>query len=204
MEEILTQLGGNTKPHTVWDDYVPQITNGRHTDVYMLNQIEAPEEYGKLYADLMNADKGDTFTLHINNGGGYVDSGFMLTEAIKTTKATVTALLTGTVASISTIITLSCHKVIVGDNLSWLSHNYSGGVQGKGGEMKAQMEFMSRELAASFRKIHTGFFTEDEMENIINDGDVWLNSDEVRARLTARKAKDIEALKEIAKARKGN
>ena len=203
MEELIINGGTPThKPYTMWDDYVPQKTTGRHTDVYLLDQIEAPAEYGKLYADLLAADKGDTFTLHINNGGGYVDSGFMLVDAIEKTKATVTAKLTGTVASISTIIALTCDKVIVGPHLSWLSHNYSGGVQGKGGEMKLQMEFMTRELASSFKKIHDGFFTDEEIKNIVNDTDIWLNSEEVEARLAARKAKDYKKLEEIAAARK--
>jgi len=204
MEEILPGLfpQTNNKPYTIWDDYVPQKSTGRHTDVYLLDQIDAPSVYGKLYADLLNADKGDTFTLHINNGGGYVDSGFMIVDALQKTKAVVTAKLTGTVASISTIITLSCHKVEVGPHLSWLSHNYSGGVQGKGGEMKAQMDFMSRELASSFREIHKGFFTEEEMTSIIDDSDMWLNSQEVQDRLAARKSNDSARLEELAAARK--
>jgi len=204
MEELLLNAQGHNKPYSVWDDYVPQITKGRHTDVYLLNQIEAPDEYGKLYAQLLDADKGDTFTLHLNNGGGYVDTGFMIVDALTKTKAVVTAKLTGTVASITTIMALACHKVVVGPHLSWLSHNYSGGVQGKGGEMKAQMEFMSKELAASFRMIHAGFFTEDEMTSIINDDDIWLNSVEIEARLAARKANDLDKLEEIAAARKAS
>lgn len=203
MEELI--IGGGTsskKPYTMWDEYVPQRTIGRHTDVYLLDQIEAPDTYGKLYADLLNADKGDTFTLHINNGGGYVDSGFMLVDAIEKSKAIVTAKLTGTVASISTIIALTCNKVIVGPHLSWLSHNYSGGVQGKGGEIKLQMEFMARELSNSFKKIHKGFFTEAEIDGIINDTDIWLNTEEVEARLAARKSGDTAKLEELAAARK--
>lgn len=203
MEELIIGGGApSTKPHTIWDDYVPQCTTGRHTEVYLLNQIESPDIYGKLYADLLNADKGDTFTLHINNGGGYVDSGFMLVDAISKSKAVITAKLTGTVASISTIIALTCNKVIVGPHLSWLSHNYSGGVQGKGGEMKAQMDFMSRELTNSFKEIHKGFFTDSEMDGIIDDGDIWLNSQEVTDRLAARKTGDTKALEELALARK--
>jgi len=203
MEELIIEGGfPKNKPYTMWDEYVPQKTVGRHTDVYLLDQIESPDTYGKLYADLLAADKGDTFTLHINNGGGYVDSGFMLVDAIEKTKAVVTAKLTGTVASISTIIALTCHKVIVGPHLSWLSHNYSGGVQGKGGEMKLQMEFMARELASSFKSIHKGFFTDEEMDGIINDKDIWLNSAEVTARLAARKSGDTVKLEELAAARK--
>ena len=152
MEELFMPMGGKPK-HSVWDEYVPILTSGRHTDIYLTDSIEAPSEYNKLCSILENAYKGDTITLHINNGGGYVDSGFMIIDAIKSSKAVVTAKLSGTVASIATIITLSCDKIIVAEHLSWLSHNYSAGIQGKGGEMKLQMEFMSKELSSTFRDL---------------------------------------------------
>jgi len=201
-ERVVEQCGSTTKPHTVWDDYVPQITKGHHTDVYLHDSIEAPAEYTKVYAALLNADRHDTFTIHINNGGGFVDSGFMLINAVKASKAHVEAYITGTVASISTIIALSCDRITVGDHLSWLSHNYSGGVQGKGGEIKSQMEFMSRELASSFKEVHEGFFTTEEIEAIINDEDIWLSSSEVRERLIAKEDDNLVLLEEIAAKRK--
>lgn len=201
MQELIIG-SGTQKPYTMWDEYVPIKTTGRHTEVYLLDSIESPGEYGKVYEALLSADEGDTFTFHINNGGGFVDTGFMLVSAIKDTKAHTIAKLTGTVASISTIIALACDNVVVGPHLAWLSHNYSGGVQGKGGEMKAQMEFMAAELASSFRITHKGFFTDSEIDDIIDDKDIWLNSFEVVERLTARDTDNTALLEDIAKRRK--
>ena len=201
MSQEINLIQSNTKPYTPWDEYVPIIKDGTTTNVYLLNPIDAPENYGKLVHLLLHAEKHHEVILHINNGGGWVDTGFMLVDAIKHTKAKVTARLTGTVGSISTVIALACKHITVTDYLSWLSHNYSGGIQGKGGELKSQMTFMSNEMETSFREIHRGFFTDKEMTDIIKDGDYWLNSHEVRSRLEARKSGNTELLETIAQER---
>jgi len=201
MEELL--MGGTPPPkHSVWDDYTPIIATGRHTDVYLADSIEAPSEYNKLCHVLDNAYKGDTITLHINNGGGYVDAGFMIIEAIKNSKATVTAKLSGTVASVSTIIALSCNDIIAANYVQFMIHNYSGGAQGKGHEMKAQMDFTDSELNKAFTEIYGGFLTEHEMELVIAGKDIWMGKEELLSRYNARKSKDTNVLDAIEAARK--
>ena len=201
MEEL---LGAGSEPvkHTVWDNYVPILTSGRHTDIYLTDQIEAPSEYNQTCHILNNAYKGDTVALTINNGGGYVDSGFMIVNALKRSKAVTTARLSGTVASVSTVITLSCDKVEVDDYVQFMIHNYSGGASGKGHEMKAQMEFTDKQLNIAFREIYGGFLTPSEMESVIDGTDIWMGKEELLARLAARKSKDTEALEAIAAERK--
>ena len=182
----------------LWEDYVPLIKSGQHTDVYLTATIETAEEYAELCYRLENAFESETFTLHINNGGGYVDSAFMIIDSIKNSKAKVTAKLSGTVASAATVIALSCHEVECANYLSFMIHNYSGGAQGKGHEMKAQMEFVDSELNNAFKTIYGGFLTTKEMEAVIEGGDCWLNKKEVNGRLKARANKDLKTLEEIA------
>ena len=198
----LTIPGGEPVKHSIWDNYVPVLTNGRHTDIYLTDNIEAPSEYNEACHILNNAYKGDTITLHINNGGGYVDSGFMLIDAIKASKAKVTAKLSGTVASIATIITLACDDIIVADYLQFMIHNYSGGASGKGHEMKDQLLFTDAELNKAFSEIYGGFLTPHEMELVIAGKDMWMGKDELIGRYDARRTGDVEALAAIEAARK--
>ena len=201
MEELI--LGGATPPkHSVWDNYTPIVTNGRHTDVYLTDNIETPSEYNELCHKLNSAFKWDTITLHINNGGGYVDSGFMITDAIKGSKAIVTAKLSGTVASVSTIIALSCDNIEAADYIQFMVHNYSGGAQGKGHEMKAQMDFTDAQLNIAFAEVYGGFLTPHEMELVIAGKDIWMGKGELLDRYKARKSKDTEALEAIEASRK--
>lgn len=194
---------GEREKVSVWDNYVPLITQGRHTDVYLTDSIEMPSEYNELCYKLATAFSGDTITLHINNGGGYVDSGFMIINAIRESKATVNAKLSGTVASIATMIALSCADIDVADYIQFMIHNYSGGSQGKGHELKAQMEFTDAELNKAFSEMYKGFLTDHEMELVIAGKDLWMGKEELLARYNARNTFDTNALEEIEAARKG-
>ena len=194
--------GGEPVKHSIWDNYVPILQADRHTDAYLTDNIDAPSEYNQLCHILNSAYKGDTITLHINNGGGYVDSGFMLIDAIKHTKAKVTAKLSGTVASVATIISLACAEIEVADYVQFMIHNYSGGASGKGHEMKAQMDFTDAELNKAFSEIYGGFLTDHEMELVIAGKDMWMGKDELLNRYKARKDGDSDALAAIEATRK--
>lgn len=192
-----------TPPKTsVWDDYVPIIKAGQHTDVYLTASIESPDEYNKLCYLLGHAFESETFTLHINNGGGFIDSGFMIIDAIANSKAKVTAKLSGTVASAATIIALACESIAVTNHVAFMIHNYSGGAQGKGHELKAQMDFTDTELNEAFMNIYGGFLTDQEMEFVIAGKDYWMGKKEVEGRWKARLKKDKKALEALAAERK--
>jgi len=165
-----------------WSDYVPIISNGRDHHIYLTDNITEPCEYNKLCSILTSAYAGDKIYFYINNGGGYVDSAFMIIDAIKQSKATVISKLSGTVASSATLIALHSDDIVVADYTHWLSHNYSGGTHGKGHEMKAHMDFMNEQLNISFREIHKGFLTDVEMQEVIDGRDMWLSATEVRKR----------------------
>lgn len=188
------------KKETVWDNYVPLITAGRVTDVYLTDGIEAPSEYNHLCRTLDQAYKGDVINLHINNGGGYVDSGFMIIDAIKRSKATVVAKLSGTVASVATIISLSCDKLEIAPYVQFMIHNYSGGASGKGHEMRAQMEFTDTQLNLAFTEIYGNFLTPHEMELVIAGKDLWMGVDETTARFNFMRKKDGKGLEAYTKA----
>jgi len=166
----------------VWDLDVPIITNRFHTDAYILDGIDEPALYNELCHKLRTAERGDTFTLHLNTPGGMIDSAFMIVDAIKASKAKVTAYLTGTVASAGTLITMACDNIIVADHTSFMIHNYSGGLGGKGHEMKARQEFVDNSLNTAFTAFYTGFLTDVEMKNVIDGKDMWMGKDEVLTR----------------------
>lgn len=164
----------------IWsDNLTPIVSSGKVHNVYIFSGIGDPIEYCKLIEFLGMVEEDETVYIKLNNGGGNVDSAFAITQAIKECRGIVIASVTGMVASAATIIALACDELLVGDHVQWLSHNYSSGVVGKGHEMKAQAEFMDRELNAAFRIIHKGFFTDEEMTNIIDGKDMWLNKSEI-------------------------
>ena len=192
MQELPIQLANNT-PTTEWEKYVPILTNKNTVHVYLTDGIDEPSFYNELCHSLYCADESDTYTLHINTPGGMLDTTFMLLDAMRNSKAHIIGHLTGTVASAGTIIALTCDELICSDDLSWMSHYYSSMIGGKGNEIKARQEFTERTTSATFRRIHEGFFTKKEIEEMIDGKDFWLDEHEVRERW-ARKQSTVPRL----------
>lgn len=184
---LIELLNGDDK-NSPFDDYVPviQSKDGRTTDIYLTDTITYPSEYNKTCYVLDNAVHGDIVTMHINNGGGHIDSAFQIINSMKNSKAHIIGKLSGTVASASTVIALHCHAFDVADYTAFMIHNYSGGVMGKGHEIKAQQDFVDKELNSAFRTIYSGFLTEKEMAQVINGRDIWIGKSEVLFRWSNR------------------
>lgn len=182
--------------NSIWDQYVPIITEKNHTRAYITDQIDEPSLYNELCYKLKSASPAEVFTLYINTPGGIIDSAVMLIDAIKTSKAKVTAEISGTVASAGTIITLACDDVNVADHTSFMIHNYSAGAYGKGHELKARQTFIDNTLNASFKEFYKGFLTEQEMDEVIEGKDMWMDAEEVRARVKGTFHKKITATSE--------
>ena len=183
----------NPSSNDVWSNYVPIISDKNHTTAYLTNTIEEPSEYNELCFRLKSASPAEIFTLVINTPGGILDSALMLVDAIKTSKAKVIAQISGTVASAGTIITLACDDVEVAPHTAFMIHNYSGGLVGKGHELKAHQEFVDANLNNSFTDLYKGFLTPSEIKKVIDGKDYWMNRDEVLERLSARSTTTVDA-----------
>jgi len=166
----------------IWDLDVPILVNKNITEVYLTDGIEEPSMYNELCYLLKNASKAETFHIHLNTPGGIIDSAFMIISAIKSSQANTVAHLSGTVASAGTVIALACDDLVVANHTSFMIHNYSGGMMGKGHEMKARQEFVDASLSEAFRDIYLGFLSGDEMQEVIDGKDMWMGKDEVLSR----------------------
>lgn len=172
----------------IWELDVPivQDKDAKHTKVYITGGIEEPCIYNELCYLLDTADKTTTFDLYINTPGGIIDSAFMIANSIEASPATVTAVLSGTVASAGTLITMVCDHVVAQPHLSFMIHNYSGGMSGKGHEMKARQKFTDDHLNQAFKTFYSGFLTDDEMHKVIEGTDIWMPAEEVTERWNNR------------------
>lgn len=192
-----------TPKTTVFDNYVPMITNKHTTTVYLTDVIEAPSLYNELCYKLDNASSAEEFFIYINTPGGILDAAIMLVSSIKNTLANTTARLSGTVASAGTIIALACRHVELADHTAFMIHNYSGGLYGKGHELKAHQEFVDANLNKSFSSFYEGFLTPTEIKRVIDGKDYWMNKDEVLSRLSRKNGYDTSIDLEPKVSRKG-
>ena len=170
-----------------WDRLVPIINQKNITHVYITDSISEPHAYNELCSLLTDASEAETFVFHLNTPGGIIDTAFMVIDAMKNSKAKTVAHLTGTVASAGTMIALVCDELIVADHTAFMIHNYSGGVSGKGHEMKLQQQFIDKSLNEAFNDIYLGFLTEDEIAEVIDGKDMWMDKNEVLTRFKNKK-----------------
>lgn len=169
-----------------WAKDVPLVARGKVVTAYLMSEIYEPEVYNELCYTLEHTS-ADYVRLVMNNGGGSLDSMLSIIDAIKRSNATVVAVLSGTVASAATMIALACDEVEVADYTSWLTHYYSGGSAGKGNEIKAKHLFDEVEIPKMFKELHKGFFTEAEIERVIDGKDEWLNKEQILERFANMK-----------------
>ena len=171
-----------------WNSSVPIIVNAEKKifTAFITGSIDEPSHYNELCYLLHTSNENDLFILHINTPGGIIDSAFMISDAIKHSKGRVKGRLSGTVASAGTIIAMQCHELEVADHLSFMIHNYSGGMAGKGHEMKARQRFTDIHLNDAFKSFYKGFLSSEEMDSVIDGTDLWMGSDEVNKRWKKR------------------
>lgn len=170
------------KERYIWSREIPIAVKDNAIDVFMNTCIQEPEVYNELCYKLITAKSSDTFYMWLNTPGGVIDSAFMITDAMEKSKARIIGKLSGTVASAGTLITLACDEIEVADHTSFMIHNYSTGMQGKGHELKAYQTFTDRELNSAFSDIYKKFLSKDEIAEVIDGKDMWLNKAEVIGR----------------------
>jgi len=169
----------------IWvDNLVPIVSRGNVHNVYLCSSISEPIEYCKLIEFLGMVEEDDTVYLRLNNGGGNVDSGMMICNAIKECNGRTIADIQGMVASISTFIALAADEIIVGDHANFMVHNYSHGTSGTGSQVKEYVNFIDEELGKTFKIVYDGFLTKAEMATVLkHDKEIWMGKDELVGRL---------------------
>lgn len=185
-QEVLFELPRDVT--RIWDLNVPIIEDKKTktTTAFITEVIQDPHVYNELCYLLISAKPDWTFNLIINTPGGVVDSALMIVDAISNSPATVIGHLTGTVASAGTIISMMCDDLVVAPHISFMIHNYSGGMMGKGHEMKARQKFTDDQLNAAFMSFYSGFLTKKEMTSVLEGADLWMSSQEIEDRWAKR------------------
>jgi ATP-dependent protease ClpP protease subunit len=187
----ITIPGLTDKSENPFDRYVPIIQSKNITHVYITDEIAEPSAYNELCYALQTASPAETFHIYLNTPGGVIDSAFQITHAMKSSEATLVGHLSGTVASAGTLITLACDQIEVAPHTSFMAHNYSSGMVGKGGELKARQKHVEDSLEEAFKDFYAGFLTDQEIKDVIEDKDMWMGSAEILERWNRKQ----EALK---------
>jgi ATP-dependent protease ClpP protease subunit len=155
-------------------------------DYYLSGAIEGPENYTDWFDQIRNATSADTITIHINSPGGSLATALQFFRVLGESQATIIASIEGEAMSAATIIMMQADAYLISPHSMFMFHNYSGGAFGKGGEMMDQLEFERLWSTNFLHDVYKDFLTEDEVNNILDNRDIWLTTDEVSERLSNR------------------
>jgi ATP-dependent protease ClpP protease subunit len=155
-------------------------------EFYLVGDIESPEHYTEWYDTIRNIGPHDVVRLYINSVGGDLFTSIQFRNVIKQCQGTVMIEVEGACMSAATMIMLASDNIDISDNSMFMFHNYSGGVIGKGGEMYDNIMHERQWSEQLLRDVYTDFLEEDEIQQILDNRDIWMDSDEVIKRLISR------------------
>jgi ATP-dependent protease ClpP protease subunit len=153
-------------------------------EFYLTGEIGDAEEYIEWFDIIRNASSTDTVRIYINSPGGDLFTTLQFLRVMGETEATVVTSVEGACMSAATMIFLHGHSQEVTPHSLFMFHDYSSGTFGKGGEQYDQIQFERGWSRKFLTEVYAGFLTETEIESMMHNKDIWMDSEEVVKRLT--------------------
>jgi ATP-dependent protease ClpP protease subunit len=153
---------------------------------YIIGEIGDPTQFLDLINILKTAEEHDTIFIYLNTPGGSLQTTVQIISAMRQCSATVVTCLEGEVCSAGTLIFLAGTKHVVNPNCTFMIHNYSQWIGGKGNEVALRVKYSEQFFKKLALDLYKGFMSEEEIQSVIDGKDYWMDSDEVIRRLNAR------------------
>jgi ATP-dependent protease ClpP protease subunit len=161
--------------------------------------IEEASKYRELMQILISMSEGDTLELMINCFGGYLHTTTMLSNMIRSCKGDVHGVLNGVAMSGGSILLLSCHSVEVMPHSQFMAHTSSGFDHGKLSDKVKSVQSSVKQLRDLYQDVYYGFYTVEEIEDILEGKDSYLEYEEICERLEKREVIIKNEINEAAK-----
>ena len=152
-------------------------------DVSIRDAIDSNDYFADLIELLRTATQEDVFHLYFSTDGGMLDATQELLAAMSVTEATVVGHLVNKAISAGSIIFLNCHEWQVYSGSFMMNHQMSYSAGGGNQNVKGQVDFYARMNEKLVKNTYTGFLTPEEIQDVLNGKDVYLEDVEVAERL---------------------
>ena len=159
-------------------------------------EITVPSYYRNLIEVLNNATEQDLVVLNINSDGGMLDSAISIIDALRNTRATTLAWISGSAYSAASLIALSCQNIEVGEFASMMCHNSQYGTGGYTTDIKDRALFEHKMTSKIMNSVYRHFLSQEEIDAILANKTIWLHSEEIVERVEKMQevlAKEFEA-----------
>ena len=155
-------------------------------DFYLTGNITEAKDYQDWDQILRTATENDGIVVHINSNGGEIFTAIQLMRSMADSNATICASVEGMCMSAATLIFLCADVVEVSEHSHFMFHTYSSGNWGKGSDQLANVMADDKWARHLFNQVYKGFLKPQEIKEMIDGKDFWMNPAEVNKRLTAR------------------
>jgi ATP-dependent Clp protease, protease subunit len=154
-----------------------------HLDVYISTDIVEPYAYDELCHMLRQMGEDESVTMYLSSAGGDLLGGLAIIQAMQDCPATIRTVLHPVAMSVSALIFLSGDEYEVPSFGQLMLHLFTGGVEGKGNEIRAEVDATEKWFEAFVRDICGGFLTDAELTDVLAGRDVWLLGDDIDLRI---------------------
>jgi ATP-dependent protease ClpP protease subunit len=185
MAEVL-EIG---KPKVHSNGYFPSKPVAQVHEFYLTGEITSPDDYIEWFDAIRHASEHDLVKIYINSFGGDLFTAIQFMRVLADTEASVIASVEGACMSAATMIFMCADSFEVTPHSIFMFHNYSGGTIGKGGEMIDQLQHERKWSERLLNEIYHDFMTEEEIQAMLSNKDLWMDGEEVVKRMEARIAK---------------
>lgn len=154
----------------------------RQFGFYLSGEIKEPEEYAEWFDTIRNAGPDDDIMIHINSMGGNLDTALQFIRVLGETQAHVTTSIEGSCMSAATMVFLQGQTLQISPFSLFMTHNYSGGAFGKGGEIYDNIVYERLWSKDFLHEVYKDFLSEVEINSMLDNKDIWLTHKDVEAR----------------------
>lgn len=154
--------------------------------IHIDEPIKSAKYYRSVVQELGDLSENDEVIFRIASPGGDLDGLVALIEAIRNCDADILAVITGKAHSAASMLALSCPNVAITPSANMLVHFVSFGSGGKAWDVVSHVHHTVDYSTAIFKEIYQGFLTDEEMQNIIEGKELWLQAPEIEERLIKR------------------
>jgi ATP-dependent protease ClpP protease subunit len=183
------------KPKVHSNGYFPSKPVAQVHEFYLTGEITSPDDYIEWFDAIRHANENDLVKIYINSFGGDLFTAIQFMRVLADTEASVVASVEGACMSAATMIFMCADSFEVTPHSIFMFHNYSGGVIGKGGEMIDQLQHERRWSERLLKEIYHDFMSDEEIEAMLSNKDLWMDGEEVVKRMNARIEKHKEKQK---------
>jgi len=145
---------------------------------YLSTFTESKPSLAVLLEDIRQLTPDDRITLIFNSPGGLVSEGRAIINAVKNTGADIQTELLSEASSMAAIMFCIGDRRIIYENSSLMFHNFSGGIIGKGHEMKDHLKHITKNITSFFRG-HVIGLSETEMQKMLDGKEWWFGAKEM-------------------------